>query len=554
MVDEGANLNFNISATDPDLTTPSFTAENVPTNATFVDNTDGSGTFDFNPDFSQSGTYDVTFIASDGALTDTEIVTITVNHVNLAPVLDPIGAQSVAEGVNLNFGTSASDFDGGILTLTAENLPANATYTDNLDNTGTFDFNPDFFQGGSYDVTFIASDGALADTEIVTITVGNSNLKPVADAGPDQFDVPVSSIVTLDGTGSSDPDIQPLTYDWLQISGPGVSLSDPTDPMPTFAPPLPGTYQFELVVSDGDLFSDPDTVDIIVINVAPPEAITDLTIAINADAIDLAWSEITFDTDALPTTISGYIIYRNTKAYYTPANVDSIGVTDAATFSFTDNNLGGANVVGDTLTQYFYVVVAFDIYGNRAANSNIVGEYDYQLVTATNSSYNLICVPFENTGINTAVDLINAIGVSNVNTVNNYQNASQSFESRFAAGFGVNFAVNPGGIYQINAKAASIFSVAGNVPAPGSVNYELITTSTTNYSFIAIPFDMESLFSVAQDVINYLPGSFNTLNRFIANSQSYESRFAAGFGVNFTVKAGKPYQANAAVNDIFPGL
>ena len=60
-------------------------------------------------------------------------------------------------------------------------------------------------------------------------------------------------------------------------------------------------------------------------------------------------------------------------------------------------------------------------------------------------------------------------------------------------------------------------------------------------------------FLTAQDVLDNLPGSFNTLNRYIAGSQSYESRFVAGFGVNFPVKAGKAYQANAANNDIFPG-
>jgi hypothetical protein len=68
-----------------------------------------------------------------------------------------------------------------------------------------------------------------------------------------------------------------------------------------------------------------------------------------------------------------------------------------------------------------------------------------------------------------------------------------------------------------------------------------------------VPFDRGADFLTAQDVLDNLPGSFNTLNRYVAASQSYESRFAAGFGINFPVKAGKPYQANCANNDIFPG-
>jgi len=183
---------------------------------------------------------------------------------------------------------------------------------------------------------------------------------------------------------------------------------------------------------------------------------------------------------------------------------------------------------------------------------NRVGEYDYPIIITPTTDFNLICIPFENTGITDAVGLINAIGVTNVNTVNNYRPLSQSYESRFAAGFGVNFAVVPGGVYQVNARAQTIFSVAGNVPAPGALSYNLVTTTTTDYSFIVIPFDRETDFLVAQDVLNNLPGSFNTLNRFIATSQSYESRFAAGFGINFAVKAGKPYQANAAASAVFP--
>jgi len=114
--------------------------------------------------------------------------------------------------------------------------------------------------------------------------------------------------------------------------------------------------------------------------------------------------------------------------------------------------------------------------------------------------------------------------------------------------------VSAGGIYQVNAAAATVFSVAGEVPAGGGVTYQLVSTATTNYSFISVPFEREADFLNAQDVLDNLPGSFNTLNRFDAGSQSYESRFAAGFGVNFPVKAGKPYQANAASNDVFPGL
>jgi len=97
-----------------------------------------------------------------------------------------------------------------------------------------------------------------------------------------------------------------------------------------------------LTVFDGEYFSTVDAVQISAINAAPPEAVDDLAIAINAGSIDLSWSEITFDTDGILTQMAGYIIYRGTSAYFTPQPADSIGVTDELTFFFTDNNLNGA--------------------------------------------------------------------------------------------------------------------------------------------------------------------------------------------------------------------
>ncbi|UCD95390.1 MAG: hypothetical protein JSU69_04905, partial [Candidatus Zixiibacteriota bacterium] len=552
---EGINLNFGVSAVDPDSTIPALSTSALPTGASFADNGDGTGTFDWTPEFTQDGIYDVTFYATDDTLgVDSEIVTITVNDAgNQEPTLNAIGPRTVDEGVNLNFAVSATDPDSTIPALSTSSLPTGAGFTDNNDGTGVFDWTPDYTQSGIYDITFYADDGLATDSEVVTITVNHVNLPPVADAGIDQFDALVGSTVMLDGTASSDFDNDPLTYSWIQVGGVSVTLSDPSDPMPTFVPPQPGVFLFELTVFDGNLYSDPDTVQVSAINAAPPQAVADLDISIDIDNIALSWSEITLDTSGLLTTVGGYIIYRDTMAYFTPGPEDSIGVADAVTFNFTDSDINGADVVGDTLNQYFYVVVAFDIYGNRSALSNRVGEYDYQIVTTATTNYNLVCVPFENTGITTADELIDAIGRTSVNTVNNYQSSSQSFESRFAAGFGANFSVVPGGVYQVNAAAPTVFSVAGRIPAPGTVTYNIVTTATTNFSFLAIPFERETDFLTAQDVLDNLPGSFNTLNRYIAGSQSYESRFAAGFGTNFMVRAGRAYQANAASDDVFPG-
>lgn len=82
--------------------------------------------------------------------------------------------------------------------------------------------------------------------EILTRRVGNS--APVADAGPDI--VTQAGQVTLDGSGSYDPDGDPLTYAWTQIAGPSVSLSGMNTVRATFTAAEDQIYSFRLTVRD----------------------------------------------------------------------------------------------------------------------------------------------------------------------------------------------------------------------------------------------------------------------------------------------------------------
>ena len=94
-------------------------------------------------------------------------------------------------------------------------------------------------------------------------------IKPVADAGPD-IHVPELELVTLDASGSFqyDPNNE-LIYEWDQLEGPAVDLDDPESMHPSFMPEVEGEYRFELVVWDGEYFSRPDEVMILVGNQTP---------------------------------------------------------------------------------------------------------------------------------------------------------------------------------------------------------------------------------------------------------------------------------------------
>ena len=267
-VNEGANLSFIATAADPDGQTAVLTAENLPPNATYTDHADGTATFDFNPDFTQSGVHNVTFIASDGTLADTEIVAITVTNVDRAPVLATIGAQGVNEGANLNFIAAATDPDGQTAVMMAENLPPNATYTDHADGTATFDFNPDFTQSGVHNVTFIASDGTLADTEIVAITVVNVNRAPVlASIGPRSVNAGSSLTFNTSATDADGP-IPVMTAINLPAHATYLDHADGTGTF-AFLPDMiqSGIYNVTFIASDGSL-ADSEIVAITVINSA----------------------------------------------------------------------------------------------------------------------------------------------------------------------------------------------------------------------------------------------------------------------------------------------
>ena len=91
-----------------------------------------------------------------------------------------------------------------------------------------------------------------------------ANQKPVANAG-DAQDVTTGAEVTLDGSGSSDPDGDALTYSWTQTDGTDVTLSDTAIAGPTFtAPDTAAELEFELTVTDNAGITGTDTVTITV--------------------------------------------------------------------------------------------------------------------------------------------------------------------------------------------------------------------------------------------------------------------------------------------------
>ncbi len=230
------------------------------TNGTLSLNADGSFTYTANPNFNGTDTF--TYRANDGALNSNEAtVTITVNPINDPPQADAGPDQTVAVGATVQLdGTGSSDPDGDSLTYewTIVIRPTGSTAV--LSN--PFAVSPTFVpdRPGLYGIQLRVSDGTATDQDTVVITASGG---PVADAGPDQT-VLVGETVQLDGSGSSDPEGDTLTYEWTFVSRPpgsGAIIINPTLVNPTFVADIAGDYVVQLRVSDG-MSSDTDEVRI----------------------------------------------------------------------------------------------------------------------------------------------------------------------------------------------------------------------------------------------------------------------------------------------------
>lgn len=91
-VEETQNVSFIVEASDPNGTIPSISALALPVGATFVDQGNGVGVFDWTPAEGQAGSYPITYRASDGVLssTRTAFVHVTVLGTTVTPTNTPI--------------------------------------------------------------------------------------------------------------------------------------------------------------------------------------------------------------------------------------------------------------------------------------------------------------------------------------------------------------------------------------------------------------------------------------------------------------------------------
>ena len=154
----------------------------------------------------------------------------------------------------------------------------------------------------------------------------DENGDPIANAGTDQI-VATKKEVKVDGSNSSDPDGDPLTYEWQLKSKPTGStaqLSDSKGKSATFKTDLPGKYIVQLIVDDGLEKSSPDTVTIEALadyhfepkltKVTPDNGFVDSTVAITLTGEQFSQrANVIFDGLALDSKYVKYISDKELK-------------------------------------------------------------------------------------------------------------------------------------------------------------------------------------------------------------------------------------------------
>ena len=299
-------------------------------------------------------TFQLTVEDNDG-LFDTDTVIINVSDVNQEPTANAGPDRTVGEGAPVTLdGSNSSDGDGTVVSYSWVQTGGGTVSLINASSAQASFTAPDVGPNGTA-LTFqltVTDNGGLQDTDTCIVNVSWVNLAPTANAGSDRT-VGEGTQVTLNGSGSTDPDDGIASYVWTQTGGTGVSLSNPTSQTPQFTTPYVGTVgealTFQLTVTDGGGLSDSDTVIINVsdLNQAPTaDAGSDQAVAegetVTLDGSDSSDGDGTVDSYAWTQTGGPSVSLSNPSAVQPSFTAPSVGPSGATlTFQLRVTDDGG---------------------------------------------------------------------------------------------------------------------------------------------------------------------------------------------------------------------
>ncbi|KIP69840.1 hypothetical protein SN11_17985 [Vibrio harveyi] len=305
--DEDIPVTIDVLANDTDQDSENLSIESatVPDEQGTVEIVDGELIFTPAEDFNGDAT--VTYVVTDGEMTDEASVTISVNPVNDAPVaVDDIATTDEDTPVTIDVLPNDTDLDNDTLTIVSASVPIEQGIVEIVD--GKLVFTPAENFNGEATITYVVSDGELTDEATVSVTVNPVNDAPIAndDSATTDEDTPVTIDVL-----PNDTDVDGDTLTIVNASVPAEQGTvEIVDGKLVFTPAenFNGEATISYTVSDGALEDEAEvSVTVNPLNDAPttenaipfqvlPEDFAEYTINLN-DAfsdVDDADSELTF--------------------------------------------------------------------------------------------------------------------------------------------------------------------------------------------------------------------------------------------------------------------
>ena len=388
VTNELAPLTFTVTATDADLpaNTIAWSLDaGAPAGATIGA---GTGAFAWTPTEAQGpGTFPVTIRATDNGspvLSGTAAITITVNEVNVAPVLNAIGPKSVTLPATLTFTATATDADVPANTLAFSldaGAPAGATIGA---GTGAFSWTP--AAAGTFPVTVRVTDNgspALSAFEVVSITVSAAANQPPVVTSPGNKTVAELANLAFTVVATDPNSGQILTYSLDAGAPAGATINGSTGAFSWTPTEAQGPGSFPITIRATDNGSPAlsgtaaITVSVTEVNVAPVvtspgnqtiDELATLAFTVTATDADLPANTIAWSLDA--GAPAGATIGAGTGAFsFTPTEAQGPG-SFPVTIRATDNGtpaLSGTAAITITVNEVNVAPVVTNP-GNKTTN------------------------------------------------------------------------------------------------------------------------------------------------------------------------------------------
>jgi len=243
IVNEGQTVSLNGSnSTDPDDDIASYHWVQIGESSINISNPDS-----IQPSFTAPGagpegaslTFELTVTDQSGNQ-GKDLCIVNITNLNEPPQANTGEDQTVDEGAVVTLdGSSSLDIDGNIESYSWNQI-SGPTVTLSNASSGQPTFTAPIVESDGVSLKFnltVTDSGGLKNTDSCIVNITWQNEPPTAVVTPDYTEAPEGTLVTMNGSASTDSDDGIASYQWSQVEGDPVSLSDPTSAVTTFTAP-----------------------------------------------------------------------------------------------------------------------------------------------------------------------------------------------------------------------------------------------------------------------------------------------------------------------------